>query len=86
MYKLTAPLNNFLKKDVKWDWSDKCQSDQKSLTSDLSLYHFNPKLEIVVAADASESGIGVVILPKYEDGKTKPISRASRSLIAAEKN
>ena len=85
-----APLNNLLKKEIKWDWSDKCQSAfekiKKVLTSDLSLTHFHLKLENVIAADACELDLGAVILHKYENRKTKPILHASRSLIAAEKS
>ena len=47
--------------------------------------HFDPRLNIV-ASDASDSGIEAVILHKYDDGTTKPIVHASRSIIVAEKN
>ena len=78
MHELRSPLNNLLKKDIIWDWSDKCQSAfeeiKKVLTSDLPLAHFDLKLEILVAVEASELSLGAVILYKYEDGKSKPIS------------
>lgn len=51
----------------------------------MSLDHFDHKLKIVVASDASDLDIGTVILHKYYDRITKPIAQASRSLIAAEK-
>ena len=35
--------------------------------SDLVFTHFDPKLEILVVSDGSESGIGAVILQKLED-------------------
>lgn len=45
-----VPLNNLLKIDVKWNWSQNCQNAfyeiKKILTSDLSLAHFDPALEI----------------------------------------
>ena len=49
--------------------------------SDLSLTHFNPKPDIVVVSDASEYVIGTVILHKFEDGSTKPVARASKTLL-----
>lgn len=54
--------------------------------SDLSLTHYDPKAKIVVVSDASEYGIGVVILHKYDGGKIKAFTHASRSLQPAEKN
>ena len=41
------------------------------LESDLSLTYFDIKLEIVVRSDASEYGIGVVILHEFEDDSTR---------------
>ena len=90
MHELTAPLNALLKKDAKWIWTKKCQSAfekiKKAITSDLSLTHFDPKLKVVVASDASDAGIGAVILRKYDDGTTKQIAHASRFFMAAVKN
>ena len=48
--------------------------------------HFDPKINIVVTSDARDLRIRAVILHKYDDGTTKSIMHASRSLIAAEKN
>lgn len=90
MHDLRAPLNNLLKKDVKWNWTDKCQQAfekiKSALTSDLALTHYDPKQEIIVASDASDYGIGAVILHKFEDGSKKPVAHVSRSLLPAEKN
>ena len=61
---LRAPLNQLLKKDVKWNWTD-----ESALTSNLALTHYNLNKQIYVASDARNSGLGSVILHK-EDGKT----------------
>ena len=56
MHDHRAPLNELLK-DKKWKWMPECQTafDQikKTLTSDLFLMHYDPKLEIIVAINAS---------------------------------
>ena len=53
--------------------------------SNLALTQFDSKLEIVVPSDASEYGIGAVILHKFEDGSTKPMAHASRTLLTTGK-
>ena len=56
------------------------------LTSSSLLVHFDPKLKLILACDASAYGIGVVLAHKYPDGSERLIGYASRSLSKAEKN
>ncbi|EYC37500.1 hypothetical protein Y032_0784g2333 [Ancylostoma ceylanicum] len=90
MRQLRAPLDKLLKKDTPFNWSADCQQAfdraKEVLSSDLLLTHFDPSKEIVVAADASENGIGAVISHRFSDGTEKPIYHACRVLTAAEKN
>ena len=90
MYDLKAPLNDLLTKGAKWIWFKECedafQKIKSYLLSDLLLANFDPKKEIIVASDASNYGIRVVILHKFEDGTTKSISHAPRTLLPAERN
>lgn len=90
MHKLRAPLYEQLKKEKVWQWTDQCQETFekliKTLTSDLFLAHYDPKLEIIVASDASAYGVGSCILHKMPDGTIKPIAHASRALLPADKN
>ena len=90
MHDLRAPLNYLLKKGVKWEWTNDCQRAfekiKSVLSSDLALTHFDPQKEIIVASDASDYGIGAVLLHKFKDGSTKPVVHASRTLLPAERN
>ena len=47
--------------------------------------HYDPKKELIIAADASEYGTGAVLLHKFGDRSTKPIVHASRSTTSREK-
>ncbi|XP_029633789.1 uncharacterized protein LOC115209502 [Octopus sinensis] len=89
MHDLRALLNNLLIKDVKLNWSDKYQKafeEIKDVLMSELLSHFDPNLEIIVVADVSESGIGPVILPKYEGGSLKAVAHTLRSLLPVEKS
>ena len=54
----------------------------KSLTSDLSLTHYDPTLDIIVASDGCSHVIGASILP---DVSRKTVAHASRSLLPSGK-
>ncbi|XP_062704594.1 uncharacterized protein K02A2.6-like [Aedes albopictus] len=90
MRKLRFPMDQLLKSGAKWNWSEECQRSfnrfREILQSPLALMHYNPKLDIIVSADASNYGIGARIAHKLPDGSVKPIAHASRSLTPAESN
>ena len=90
MRQLRAPLDALLKKDTPFNWSTECQAAferaKEVLASDLLLTHYDPNQDIIVAADASDYGIGAVISHRFKDGSEKAIFHASRSLTDAEKN
>ncbi|XP_062713307.1 uncharacterized protein K02A2.6-like [Aedes albopictus] len=90
MHQLRRPLDALLKKDAKFTWSPECQKSferfKEVLQSDLLLTHYDPALEIIVAADASQYGIGACLLHRFPDGSLKAVAHASRSLTPAEAN
>ncbi|PIO66192.1 hypothetical protein TELCIR_12102 [Teladorsagia circumcincta] len=77
-------------KEASFIWNPECNAAselaREVLASDLLLTHYNPNLPIVIAADASDYGIGAVISHRYPDGTEKAVYHASRSLTAKEKN
>jgi hypothetical protein len=90
MRSIRQPLDDLPKKDNEWTWSARCQQAFESikgiLNSDLLLTHYDLSLEVIVAADASEHGVGAVIQHRWPDGSVKAIARASCSLKPAEQN
>ena len=84
------PLNNLRQSNVKWHWNDECQEAFDNLRQEISsvtiLVHFDSKLPIILATDASNHGLGAVIMHRYPDGSEYPIAHASKTLTVAEKN
>ena len=90
MRSIRLPLDDLLKKDNEWTWSARCQQEFASikgvLNSELLLTHYDPSLEVIVEADASEHGVYAVIQHRWPDGSIKAIAHASCSLKPAEQN
>ena len=89
MRSMRGPLDD-LEREDKFVWTAEHQKVleklKKVLQSDLLLTHFDPGLDIVVAADACDYGVGAVISHRFPNGTEKAIAHASRSLTKAEKN
>lgn len=87
---LSAPLNQLRKKDVKFCWNDVCKESFSKLKSALCqeplLVHYDAKLPIILNTDASDLGIGAVILHKFPNGEEHPIAFSSKTLSSAERN
>ena len=74
---LLAPMNCFLKKNTKWEWSADCQDTmllikQKLVSADV-LAHYDPQLPIKLDTDASSYA---VISHVYPDKSERPIAFA----------
>ena len=78
------PLYRLTKKDIPWCWSTKeeaaFQRVKEMLCTDTVLAHFDPSLDIGIACDASDCGIGAVLFHRYSDGSERPIANVSKTL------
>jgi len=83
------PLNELLKQNKKWCWDEACDQAfakvKQLIAAETCLTHFDPKAPIVLAADVSPYGLGVVLSHRTASGE-RPICFASRSLTKAEQN
>ena len=84
------PLYRLLCKDSCWVWKEeqeKAFNDSKSLlTSSRFRAHFDSKLPVILACDASAYGIGAVLAHRMPDGTERPIGYTSRTLSKSEQN
>jgi len=83
-------LNELLHAGKPWVWSEECdiayQRIKDSLSSDAVLCHYNPKLPLILATDASPTGVGAVLSHVLPNGEERPIVFVSRTLNQAERN
>ena len=81
---LSAPLNKLLRKDAPFHWSaeseDSFKRIKEALTSTKVLAHFDPKLPLGLACDASTVGIGAALYHRYEDGTARDQSHTHLKL------
>ena len=84
------PLNDLLKADRKWEWTQDCSKAftlaKEQLSSDKVLTHYDPKMPLNLATDASAYWIGAVVSHVFPDGSERPIAFASRTLSPSEQN
>jgi len=87
---ISAPLRQLLRKDIAWHWDEAQQRAfqrvKEKLASPEILAHYNPNCQTVIAADASSTGLGAVLLQTQDNGQRRPICYISRSLSDAERN
>jgi RNase H-like domain found in reverse transcriptase/Reverse transcriptase (RNA-dependent DNA polymerase)/Integrase zinc binding domain/Integrase core domain/Retroviral aspartyl protease len=85
---ITGPLNQLSKKNVRFDWTTKCQEAfdtlRKALYSSpiLDYPDFSPENTFVLTTDGSRSGLGAVL----SNANGRAVAYASRALNSAERN
>ena len=87
--KLSTPLTNLTKKDVKWSWNteteDSFQVLKELMTKPPVLAHPDFERSFILTTDASGFAIGGV-LSQEVNGVERPIAYGSRQLIGPEKD
>lgn len=83
-FTLCEPLNLLRRKGVKFFWGNKQQKAFEDLKGQLikttMLTKFDPSLPLILSADASSVGLGVVMSHKLFDGSEVPIAHTSKTL------
>ena len=78
---VTEPLRRLLDKDVQWHLNDTHEKSWKQvkqlITREPVLKYFDPSKEVSLQCDASESGLGAVVL---QEGQ--PVAFTSRALTS----
>jgi hypothetical protein len=88
--KITEPLTRLLRKDTKFEWSDKAQKAFDTLKTAFTtapiLTHFDPQRPIVLETDASDYALAGIISHPDPHGNLQPIAFYSRKFNDAELN
>ena len=86
---LCTPLHQLTKNATRWVWSKESdrvfQHLKQLLSSKDTLVHYDEALPLVLMTDASDNGVGAVLLYRLSDGVEKPVAFASRTLMDREK-
>jgi len=87
---ILSPLYNLLRKDVKFDFNNQCiqafNRVKELLSNETVLAHYDGRLPLKLAVDASSLGLGAVLSVVTPEGFEKPIAYQSRTLTSAEVN
>ena len=87
---IAAPLYNLTKKNVKWNWSEECDIAFRTLcdiiTTHPVLKAADPTKSYVLHTDASDIGLGAVLMQYDDDNNLHPVAFASKLLNAAQRN
>ena len=79
------PLRDLTCKDIEWNWSHEHDAAfnalKEAVTTTPVLKYFNPAQEVTLQCDASQTGLGAVIM---QEGQ--PVAYASRALTVTEQN
>jgi len=85
---ITRPFTSLLHKDTPWEWTEDQDAAFEKLkfilTSEPILKLYDPLSETEVHCDASQMGLGAILLQKDEQASMRPVAYASRQTTAEE--
>ena len=86
---LANPMYKLLKQNVKFDWTEEMQKSfngvKQELCSDRVIVPFDPAKPLLLATDASPTGISAILSHRFADGSERPIAYFSRALSETER-
>eukprot|EP00731_Ephydatia_muelleri_P010462 Em0005g1048a len=87
---ICAPFHALTKHSVNWTWSKESDKIFQHLKLILSardtLVHYREELPLILETDASDRGVGAVLLHQLPDKSERPVAFASRTFLDREKN
>ncbi|CEL54439.1 Retrotransposable element Tf2 155 kDa protein type 1 OS=Schizosaccharomyces pombe (strain 972 / ATCC 24843) GN=Tf2-1 PE=4 SV=1 [Rhizoctonia solani AG-1 IB] len=87
---IARPLHNLVKREVKWQWTDKEEDAfrklQRAIINAPVIVHTDPSRPYFLETDASGAALGSVLSQRQEDGRLHPIGYLSESFKGAEQN
>jgi len=89
LHQMKRPLEELTRKNCPWTWNQThdaaIEQIKKIMLSPLLLEHYDPTKTLVVAADASATGIGAVLLQRDSHGHERAVYMA-QSLTDSQRN
>ena len=87
---LARPLNDLLKKDIKFNWTQECQNSfetlKKRFTEEPVLMMPDQSRPFQIEADASKYATGAVLTQTDSNGDRHPVAFISKTLSPTERN
>ena len=87
---IARPLHNIVKKDKKWDWTEKQEKVFRELkewfTKEPVLAALDIDKKMRMEVDALDYTTGEVLSMEYKDGLWRPVAFLSKSLNETERN
>jgi hypothetical protein len=87
---IAEPLFHLTKKNIKWEWTPQCEKAFRELirliTKGPVLAIADPNKPYILHTDASDVGMGAVLMQEDKEGDIHPIAYASKLLNSAQRN